>query len=601
MQKKVYRANHQKSLRSEKVSLLLDVVLEVSLYYIYVLIEGSSRYLRNCPVPGCRSKPQRKLSQHIKYMHGYLSPQKRQDYLRSARRVDVPKKKKTVPVPKGQPTIHTMFPVHSTKQTGEGDHKDNSGIEEDDENVQSDDDSNSPALHDAQVLVNEGTRKFPKFDIALPIFLRFESYLTSIDGGMRSSKTAREITIDVSKFLRYACGSTCAHPDWRRLTDRDQLVGYVQKLTRAKVGPEGQLAKLDAFICALRFVKAVVIADCSHPMHVDCTSTEEIIARWKKALRRQKVKLRKKRLQDLSCEQLSLEEVAALIDCKLLWSNINEINMDAERGKPITTSQLNMCSIAIAGSILYKNWQRPGAVCNASLSEYQNAKTIVQDVKTRYVMSVQQHKTSQEGYAKLVLEPLDHARICQYVHQIRPLQDPEGISTNLFIVSGGRPLSKLSSRLKALGGKYTLNLPSASRVRKIGATSVAMNLGNTAKAHLVTRNMSHSLNTNAEYYQAVVGDTHAVTAFETMSELRETPKQDGTVSKEHTPQSTPTRKLQQRRPYTTKESKKIMKYFASHIESAISPSLAECKAFLDAHDMVRTPKNIQDKVRAASR
>lgn len=157
----------------------------------------------------------------------------------------------------------------------------------------SDDVEDDSDLGDMQVSGSkEGTRKFPKFDTDLPIFLRFESYLTSIDGGMKSSKTAREISVDVSKFLRYACGSSCAHPDWRRLTDRDQLVGYVEKLTRAKVGPEGQLSKFDAIICALRFIKAVIIADCSDPMHADCTRTEESIARWKTTLRRQKVRLR---------------------------------------------------------------------------------------------------------------------------------------------------------------------------------------------------------------------------------------------------------------------------------------------------------------------
>ena len=61
----------------------------------------------------------------------------------------------------------------------------------------------------------------------------------SIDGGMRSEKTAKEMSIDIAKFLRYACGSTCLTPDWTRLTDRDQLIGYLQNLDRAKGGPDG--------------------------------------------------------------------------------------------------------------------------------------------------------------------------------------------------------------------------------------------------------------------------------------------------------------------------------------------------------------------------
>ena len=40
-----------------------------------------------------------------------------------------------------------------------------------------------------------------------------------------------EMVVDVSKFLRYASGASALGPDWERLLDRDQLVGYVDKLT----------------------------------------------------------------------------------------------------------------------------------------------------------------------------------------------------------------------------------------------------------------------------------------------------------------------------------------------------------------------------------
>ena len=52
----------------------------------------------------------------------------------------------------------------------------------------------------------EGTRLFPRFDMCHPMFYRFEDYLMGIDGGERSEKTAKEIAVDVSKYLKYACG-----------------------------------------------------------------------------------------------------------------------------------------------------------------------------------------------------------------------------------------------------------------------------------------------------------------------------------------------------------------------------------------------------------
>ena len=82
------------------------------------------------------------------------------------------------------------------------------------------------------------------------------------------------------------------------------------------------------------------------------------------------------------------------------------------------------------------------------------------------------------------------------------------MSCHLLFLKLPRTITNLLSRIQSVGTKYGLNLPSASRVRKIGATSVALNLGDSAQAHLVTRQMSHSVSTDAQYYQAIVG--HAI-------------------------------------------------------------------------------------------
>lgn len=45
-----------------------------------------------------------------------------------------------------------------------------------------------------------GTRTFPKFD--LDTLQDFTSFLQTVDGGAKSMKEAKEITTDVSKYLR---------------------------------------------------------------------------------------------------------------------------------------------------------------------------------------------------------------------------------------------------------------------------------------------------------------------------------------------------------------------------------------------------------------
>ena len=131
-----------------------------------------------------------------------------------------------------------------------------------------------------------------------------------------------------------------------------------------------------------------------------------------------------------------------------------------------------------------------------------------------YVMSVEHHKTSLEGFAKVVMQLVDHARVLQYTTAVRPLQVADSEAKYLFLLSGGRCVVNLCSKIKCVGEKSSLR-----KARKIGATSVAMELGSSANAHLVTRQIAHSATTEARYYQATAGDKHAASAFSTMMNL----------------------------------------------------------------------------------
>ena len=50
----------------------------------------------------------------------------------------------------------------------------------------------------------EGTRHYARFNIHHPSLMQFQKFLTGLDGGGRSEKTAGEMAVDISKFLRYA-------------------------------------------------------------------------------------------------------------------------------------------------------------------------------------------------------------------------------------------------------------------------------------------------------------------------------------------------------------------------------------------------------------
>ena len=114
------------------------------------------------------------------------------------------------------------------------------------------------------------------------------------------------------------------------------------------------------------------------------------------------------------------------------------------------------------------NWQRSGAVVNATLNEFKGAKVTREGKVTLFIRSVLNHKTAMEGVTKVILEPLDQARVVQYVETVRQAQDITGKSPTLFLLTGGRTITNQSSKIKKLVDRYGLSLPSVSRVRKIG-------------------------------------------------------------------------------------------------------------------------------------
>ena len=65
------------------------------------------RYLRKCPVPFCRSNPQRRLANHIKYVHPHLDVAAHRVYLASAERI--PKPAVPTKLLKGQSTLDQVY------------------------------------------------------------------------------------------------------------------------------------------------------------------------------------------------------------------------------------------------------------------------------------------------------------------------------------------------------------------------------------------------------------------------------------------------------------------------------------------------------------
>ena len=109
----------------------------------------------------------------------------------------------------------------------------------------------------------------------------------------------------------------------------------------------------------------------------------------------------------------------------------------------------NFCTIALGGLLLYSSWQRPGAIENCTLEEFQNRQCIKgRDGEETVVISVKTHKTAAARSAKLVVDIVQIKKLLQYVDVVRPILDPQGEERSLLIRDGPRPVTQLSRQIQ---------------------------------------------------------------------------------------------------------------------------------------------------------
>ena len=533
-----------------------------------------------------------------------------------ARRVPPKEAKKPVLKPlRGQPTLEALFRSPTPPAS--------SGTSDEDDNLT----LPGPSAR--------GTRAFKRYNIKEDTSLiSFCHHLMSVDGKSKSKKVAEEIATDVSKFLRFACGDGPI-PNWIRLLDRDQILAYIDKVKRAGCGPDGQIVKLDAIEAGLRFLRLSLLKDDpTNEYHIKASRISDSLQGWKATLRKQKTKKRVQRMEDLSSSSLSLDEVDQVLKCQEMWEEYTKV-AHQHGGGQVSSSTLDLCTTIIATLLTFRSWQRPGAVANATLQEYKQRKEVKTGSDVMTVIRVVEHKTGLSTSAKIVLSPGDFSKLHSYVTCVRPLQDKDNNCPYLLCLSGGKQLNNFHVRFRTLTKRFSLPHLTATRVRKIAATEAALNMSG-ADAALITRQLSHSVETDVRFYQALSGSHHAATAFHAMEQMRKTKgegkpemtknaigakdgvdkaevleergdgmdqgKERKTTLHEENGKISQTQKEhelagQKRRRFTQDEEEMVNLYFSDTIQACQTASLEECKTFLENHPIERSPKQIQDKVK----
>ena len=189
----------------------------------------------------------------------------------------------------------------------------------------------------------------------------------------------------------------------------------------------------------------------------------------------------------------------------------------------VSTHEMDSCTIMVAALLTFRSWQQLDAVVNATMSEYCNSTEIVQEGETLTTLKVADHKTGLFGSAKLVIPPDNLSKLHSYVTVVRPSQDPGQKCPYLLCLDGGKQLLNFNARFKTLAKSFSITPITAMGVRKRASTEAAHHLSS-QEATLVTQQLSHSAETDARFYQALSGPSHAAEAFVSLNKMRQMKK-----------------------------------------------------------------------------
>ncbi len=366
------------------------------------------------------------------------------------------------------------------------------------------------------------------------------------------------------------------------------------------------LTKIQRIVMALKYYKFEIVDENDSVSWHRCERVETRYKEWCTALIPAKKMAKQVRLSAATTDN-PIEECSALMGDEELWSAVRDMFARAELTAPLPREDSRVVVGALMALLTYRNWQRPGICQGATLKEFQGATKETRGDKTTYIIQVVTHKTAvTSGPANMTMTTEDYQMLKRYVKVVRPILDPTGVATHLFLELAGKPVTNFSNATTVLTKRYGRKVPTPTSVRKAGAIVAAKTLSH-GELSVVARQMGHSLSTSSQYYQAVVGANQATQAFQLRRSLmpEETaedksspeeqqsqasspkpstpPKPEGKSSPEQQSQASShkpsTQAKRKRVRYTKEEEAEIRAHFFAHIQSGSTPTIKQCEAF----------------------
>ncbi len=348
-------------------------------------------------------------------------------------------------------------------------------------------------------------------------------------------------------------------------------------------------------------------------MDVDSTDyrkaeqTSAILRNWRSSLRKYKNMARIHSMEEQSDGgRTTIVEATEVLNSTAAWGFYERIVQSAEEKAHLSQLDLESATYLLAHAIMINSFQRPGAVINVTMDEFQNAKKETSEGGDVWVVRVHTHKTQVQGSANLILTGTLMGHMNSYVRALRPLVPGTAKSDLLFLKQGGNQLDHMASRVNVLAKRFGFRFVNSTDMRKVIATQATKNIDPEQKRS-ITKQLSHAAAVDDTYYNLDVHTTRAaVEAYDLVQAAKAGPSK--------TPQPGPSRDVPscdvpeptkgptKRIPFTTKETKLVEAYFSNVIQKGGTIKMAQAEKFMEQHpEIQRVPKQIVDKVRNLSK
>ena len=201
---------------------------------------------------------------------------------------------------------------------------------------------------------------------------------------------------------------------------------------------------------ALKFYRIELVKTDS-TLFREAEKTSEILRSWRCVLRKDKTMAHIHHMEEQSDgSRTTITEATEILHSPQVWEFFDGLVSKAIAGGSgiMGSSKLENATYLLAHAVMINSVQRPGAVINLTVAEFENNKKESSSGGDVWVIRVHRHKTMFQGSANLLLtEPLMR-RMQAYLKHLRSLTLGSDITDNFFLKNHGLVLDHMSSRVE---------------------------------------------------------------------------------------------------------------------------------------------------------